>query len=360
MKVIFITTESLMDHSYTMVNELRKHIELEVYFVAKHFTDENKWFCEKLDAKFVKRKRFLNPLSFFTELKLLRALKKQNADLIWFNTLSFFQSILLKMFFRRPLINTHDIELHPEEQDYHGILSQKITFSVFKYCIAVMSGSQSDIFIQKHGYTPYLLPLPVINYYEASAKESALKTLKKSSVRFLFFGNIMPYKGIEILIKAVKILNEKNSDFELNIFGRLKYNTGTLADEIKDLKNVNHKNEYIDYREVYLAYSNNDVIIIPYTQVSQCGPLLIGYNQNVPCITSDLPGFREYVDDGKSGLIFDNSAVGLARKMEYVINNPGILDEMKKYIADVIKSRFSMAALAPVYVDVFRKHYSGN
>jgi glycosyltransferase involved in cell wall biosynthesis len=365
MKVLFVTTESLMDHSFTMICELRKHVEHDVIFTAKELSPENKDFCNTLNAKFVKRTRFKNPLSIFREIKLLRYIKKQNADLVWFNTLSLLQSILLKLFIKRPLINAHDIEFHPEESDYHGILAQKITVRFFKECIAVMSYSQAEIFETKYGFKPYILQLPVIDYYEASARygQTEQKSIQpdfmhddKTAIRFLFFGSILPYKGIERLIKAAGILEKKNLNFELNVYGKIKYNREKLLNKINEIKNINLKDEFIDYKEVYNVYQANDVIIIPYLHVSQCGPLLIGYNQNVPCITSDLPGFREYTDDGKSGLIFNNSAEGLAEKMEELINSPGKIKDMKNYISEKIKPRFAMPALADSYIKIFHEH----
>ena len=354
MKVIFITSESLMDHSYTMIIWLRKRIQLDVVFIARKETPEIRDFCNMLNAKFVKRTRYKNPLSIFKEIKLLRYIKKQKADLVWFNTLTLLQSVLLKFFIRRPLINAHDIEYHPGISDYHGIFSQKLTFRLFKNCIAVMSNTQSEIFEKQYGFKPFILQLPVIDYYEATSDSKDGKKDNSNKVKFFFFGSILPYKGIEKLIKAAKILEDKNLEFELNIHGKLRYDQEKISNGIAELKNAKHENEFIDYKKVYNIYRSNDVIIIPYIQVSQCGPLLIGYSQNVPCITSDQPGFREYNDDGCSGLVFDNTPEGLAGKMEEIIKSPQRINEMKTFIQNETKQRFSMQTLAGKYIEIFK------
>ena len=84
------------------------------------------------------------------------------------------------------------------------------------------------------------------------------------------------------------------------------------------------------------------MIIIPYIQVSQCGPLLIAYAQNVPVITSSLPGFREYVDDGQSGFMFSGTPEDLFLKMEQFILNRNLMNTMKDYISGEITKKFSM------------------
>lgn len=339
-----------------MINELKKHVQLETIFIAKELTPEIRDFCDKLSVRFEKRKRFINPFGLYFEFKLLMYIRSQKADLVWFNTLSLVQAFLLRLFLRNPLISAHDVQLHPADTDYHGRLSQNLTFRLFKKSIAVMSRNQADLFEKANGFKPYILQLPIIDYYEVSAQSINSNGNDVQTLRFLFFGSIQPYKGIEILLRAAEILNSKNLEYELNICGQIRYNYEELKNAMSSTRNVKYINEHIDYRAVCDLYSNNDVVVVPYKHVTQSGPLLIGYNQNKPCITSNLPGFKEYVADGKSGLIFNNTAEDLASKMEYMIENKSKIKEMSTYIAKEIKSKFSMQVLASSYLEVFDKH----
>ncbi len=357
MKVLFVTTESMLDHSYTMIKELRKFITLDVIITAKNLTPELERYVKDPGVKFFRRKGFKNPLSFFTELKLLLYIRRQKPDVVWFNVFSLVQSVLVKLLVRNVIVNAHDIELHPEEKDIHGILSQKVTFLLYKRSIAVMSQTQARHFEEKYGRLPYLFQLPLIDYYEAVGAERTRESqpAKNNEVNFLFFGSIMPYKGIEKLLDAAALLEKENQKFRINIHGRLNYNREELQQKITALRSVNFVNAFIDYRDVSGIYSSNDVIVIPYIQVSQCGPLLIGFNQNVPAICSRLEGFEEYVDDGSSGLLFANTAQSLAEKMKMIISEPGMIAGMKGYIDTQTRAKFSMAALAPSYIEVFKK-----
>jgi glycosyltransferase involved in cell wall biosynthesis len=357
MKVIFITTESLIDHSFTMAEELKKHLDLKVIITARALSPEIEEFCKKLDAVFVKRLRFINPLAFFKELKLMLFIRQQKADVVWFNAFSLYQSMLAGLFLKRIVVNAHDIDLHPEESDYHGIFSQKITFSFYKRSVAVMSQTQQEIFEKKYGFQPFLLQLPVINYYEASAAEKKPQSAPAYPVKFFFFGTVLPYKGINRLIEAAEILEKKNLHFQISIHGRFKYNKDEFLQRINKLKSIDVNDKFIDYKDVFNIYRTNDVIIIPYIHVSQCGPLLIGFNSSVPAICSDLPGFREYADDGKSALLFENTADDLAGKMETIINDPSILIQMQEYIKKNTFVKFSMQALVKDYINVFKEAF---
>jgi glycosyltransferase involved in cell wall biosynthesis len=357
MKILFVTSESMLDHSYTMINELRKHIDIKPYIIAKELTTEISEFCRDLNAKFIKRYSFKNPLNLFKEIRLLKELKKQKADLVWFDRTTMYQTLLLKRFMGSYLINIHDVELHPEEKDYHGIWTQKLIFKYHKDRIAVMSNTQSKIYMKHFKMKPYKLQLPIIDYYKSIAPPKERKT-HGARVKFFFFGSVLPYKGLETLIDAAGTLSSKNADYELNIYGKLRYNRAELREKISQNKNITLADEFIDYREVSSVFSSNDVLVIPYIQVSQCGPLLIAYSYNTPVICSDLEGFREYVTENKSGLIF-NSAGDLASKMEYIINDPGQIEIMSGCIKNEIHNKFSMESLAGVYISEFKK-VSGN
>src|SRR5436853_7393904 len=117
MKVLFVTSESFIDHSFTMAKELKKKTDLSIIITAKMLTPEIAFFCEKLNAVFYKRKRFINPMSVFNENKLIMLIRKQKADIVWFNTLSFTQALMVKHLIKNFIVNIHDIELHPGESD---------------------------------------------------------------------------------------------------------------------------------------------------------------------------------------------------------------------------------------------------
>lgn len=343
----------MLDHSYTMINELRRHIDLVPYILAKGKTPELEEYCSKLNVKFIRRLSFKNPLSLIKEFKFFRALKKQKPDVVWFNRTTFYQTLLVRLFFKRFIINVHDVVLHPEEKDKHGIITQKLIFRFLRKHIAVMSNTQKEIFSKQYNEEPHMLQLPIIDYYrEVSPAVTYKRTDDK--IRFFFFGSVMPYKGIEKLIEASKLLGKKYNNFEINIFGKINYNKDELLAKISADNNLKLVNKFVDYKDISSIYASNDIIIIPYIQVSQCGPLLIGYAQNVPVICSNLPGFVEYVDDDKSGLIFDNTAESLAEKMEQFILNRSLIAEVKNNIAGSTHEKFSMAALAKDYIKAFK------
>lgn len=349
MRIAYITSESYLDHSYTIVNSLSKKTDLTVFMQAKERTIEIDSWCKKFDAEFVKRKRFRNPLSFFSELVFLLKIKKINAGAVWFNTLTAYQALIAKLLFKNILVMMHDVDIHPETNDYYSVLSLKLTLALFKKSICTASHTQASIFEKRYGIKPKIFQLPVIDYYTESGIESKQTQSENMPVKFFFFGSIEAYKGIEILLEAAEILENKNIILEINIYGKLKYNTEQLKNRIKKLKSVNLTDSFIPYTEIQKIYRENSVQILPYRQVTQCGPLLIGYNELVPSICSKLDGFDEYVDDGKSGFLF-NTPEDLADKMEMIAKNPGLMTGIQEYIKRETFNKFSMESLSEAYI----------
>lgn len=353
LKIVYLTSESYIDHSYTVVQELQKHLDLKIFLQAREATIEIDKWCKKFGAEFVERKRFRNPFSFISEINFLFKIRKMKPDVVWFNTMTVYQALLADLILKKFLVVLHDVDLHPESKDRHGLFSVKMTMKLAFKKICTASKTQAEIFNQQHGIYPPVFQLPVINYYKESGDISEKKL--PNSVRFFFFGSVEKYKGIEILLDAAELLEKKGLKFELNIYGRIKYDKEIIIDRIRNLVNVSIHNEFIDYRKIHSVYINNDVLILPYRQVTQCGPLLIGYSEGVPAICSNLAGFREYVTDGIDGMIFDNTAAGLAAKMENIINNPEIIKMLSNGIQENAMKRFSMQALAGEYIENFRK-----
>lgn len=119
-------------------------------------------------------------------------------------------------------------------------------------------------------------------------------------VHFLYVGRIMKEKGIDELFAAVRSLYAERKDFVLDI-------VGFYEDDYKEQVN----NLVQDGIAIYHGFQENP---IPYYAASDC-IVLPSYHEGMsnvlleaaaigrPLITSDIPGCREAVDPGLSGIL---------------------------------------------------------
>jgi glycosyltransferase involved in cell wall biosynthesis len=102
------------------------------------------------------------------------------------------------------------------------------------------------------GYFPKLTP----NYINKNTKDN-------QKINFLFVGQLIPRKGIDVLINLLKYLNDKyNDEFFFNIIGdgMLK---NELIEYIKDFKTVKFLGLISDVEAVNKYYKEADVLFLP-------------------------------------------------------------------------------------------------
>lgn len=157
----------------------------------------------------------------------------------------------------------------------------------------------------------------------------------------LFFGFIRKYKGLDILLDAMKLLQQGNNPVpKLLIAGeyyedRKKYEEQIQALGIEDLLFL--KTEFIRDSEVKYYLCAADVVVQPYRNATQSGVTPLAYHFAIPMIVTNVGGLASLVPDNKVGLIADPNAQAIAEKiLEFFQKGkehflPYLVEEKKKY-----------------------------
>ena len=173
---------------------------------------------------------------------------------------------------------------------------------------------------------------PVYDFFKIEENSDfSRKNLNLGKKVFLFFGFIRPYKGLECLISAFEILQNKIQDASLLIVGKNLYLNkdqsgdspqNLLWDRIKNNGKIIHIDEYVPNEEVGHYFSIANVLITPYVQASQSGPVHIASAFGKPVIASDLPSFRDCIEPEVTGCFFKpGDPQDLAKTMEHALNH---------------------------------------
>lgn len=119
--------------------------------------------------------------------------------------------------------------------------------------------------------------------------------------RFLFFGRVMAYKGIRLLLDAFRALAGEREDVELCIAGGgdLAPYRGLLA----DLPRVTVINRWIEEREIPALLSQADALVASYTEASQSAAVVTAYGSGMPVVVTPVGGLIEQVVSGETGLV---------------------------------------------------------
>jgi glycosyltransferase involved in cell wall biosynthesis len=134
--------------------------------------------------------------------------------------------------------------------------------------------------------------------------------IREGERTILFFGNIGPYKGVDFLVDAFLQIVARNSYYRLIIAGKPRGGCEKYLDEIQRTisRDVNRarviqKIGYIPDEETELYFKAADVLVLPYTQVSQSGVLLLGYSFGLPVVAADVGSLGEDIVEGRTGLL---------------------------------------------------------
>ncbi|HQT91967.1 MAG TPA: glycosyltransferase, partial [Candidatus Kryptobacter bacterium] len=160
-----------------------------------------------------------------------------------------------------------------------------------------------------------LVPHPVYEIFgREMAKGEARRKLDigRDDKIVLFFGYIRKYKGLHILLDAVKEALA-SVGFTLLVAGEFYDNEKSYRDQIDRLGiggSVRVFSDYITNEDVAAYFSASDVVVLPYIDATQSGIAQIAYNFNKPVITTDVGGLAEIVVDGKTGLVVPPNSPG--------------------------------------------------
>ncbi|MBI1183612.1 glycosyltransferase [bacterium] len=167
----------------------------------------------------------------------------------------------------------------------------------------------------------------------------------------LFFGFIRSYKGLDLLIEAMKYLPE---DYLLLIAGEPygDYNQYSKLIEQHGVKSkVKEFVRYIDDNEVATFYSASDVSMLTYKSATQSGVVSISYHYNLPVIVTDVGGLKETVAPYNSGLVVDEPTVD-----QIVAQTKAFFDTPASVFAagiDTIKEKSSWESLATTILNFY-------
>lgn len=174
--------------------------------------------------------------------------------------------------------------------------------------------------------------------------------LPKDKKYILFFGGIVNYKGLDILIKAFKLMLEFDNSYHLIIAGNPRdkvyfQQVEELLGEMKIEDNCTKHFRFIPDSGIPYYFNAADCCVLPYTSIFQSGVHALSYAYGLPVIASDVGSFKD--DDvivGETGFIFQPlDHYDLKRVLINYFNSPLYLKlpQTRSYIKGWAQKKYS-------------------
>ncbi|MBF9233876.1 glycosyltransferase family 4 protein [Microvirga alba] len=174
---------------------------------------------------------------------------------------------------------------------------------------------------------------------------------------FGYFGNLNPWKGASVLLKACRhLIAEKAEGFELRLHGGAPFQAESFVAEIDTLvrETEPHVVRLGAYRrdEIPVLMAAVDWVVVPSIWWENA-PLVIqeAFHHRRPVIVSDIGGMAEAVRDGVNGLhVRPDDPAALARMMKRAMETPGIWETL----VDGINPPPTITEVADRHLDLYR------
>ncbi len=294
----------------------------------------------------------------------------------WLNKFVYFDRTLLnlyyKMFGKTLVYTAHNID--ETQRDGGGSLMNRWTLK-FMYGItdhiivhtSLMKQQLVDIFKvnkDKISVIPHGIhnAIPETGLTCRQAREKLL--LHPEDKVIVFFGNIVPYKGLEYLLLALKELKTKYENIKLIMAGRI-HKVPAYRDKIfaiieeHSLQDcIIQKTEFIPDEEIEVLFKSADISALPYVYIFQSGILFVSYNFGLPVVATDVGSLREEILEGKTGFVCrPEDSEDLARKIEAYFESDIYrnLDQNRPKIKEYANDKYSWEKIGEKTEHVYAK-----
>ena len=269
-----------------------------------------------------------------------------------------------------PLIVTH----HADTNVYRGFVhktrivyffSSYVIKRCFSYADVIISPSEYYIdesrFLREYRNKIVVIPngINVQNFDIPLSKEECRGRLGLPLDKniILFVGNLTPYKGPDVLVRAMQKIAQEVPDTELVFVGsgKMRDELGKLAEKI-GIKNHLKFTGFVEESMKPLYYKAADIFVLPSTLNTEVFPIVLleASAAGLPMVVSNLNTFKCIIEDGYNGLFTkrgdENSLVDA---IVYLLKNEDLRKKMGENARKKVKN-YSWERIAEMIEEVYK------
>ncbi|GII91013.1 glycosyltransferase family 4 protein [Sinosporangium siamense] len=138
----------------------------------------------------------------------------------------------------------------------------------------------------------------------------------------LFFGMVRPYKGLDLLLRALAKTPGVGLTVAGEFWGGLD-DTAALVAELGLGDRVELRPGYVPASDVPALFERADALVLPYRSATASQNVWLGHEHGVPVIATAVGGLADHVTDGVDGLLVEEATTEALTKALARFYEPG-------------------------------------
>lgn len=277
---------------------------------------------QRQDAKFTEKLRSL-AVYYGRLIRYAARRKPKLLHLLWNNKIESFDRTILMLYYKamgkKIALTAHNV--NQDRRDAKDTLLNRITLRFqYRLCDHIFVHTRKmkeelcqDFRVAQKAVTVIRHPInDAFPETDLTPSEAKLRLgLGDHEKAILFFGRIRPYKGIEQLLAAFKLISaDSQKNYRLIVAGEPMKGSEEYLHKIQQAINAEFKPghvivrvQFIPDEEIEVYFKAADVLVLPYKEIFQSGVLFLAYSFGLPVVATDVGSFREEIIEGRTGFV---------------------------------------------------------
>jgi glycosyltransferase involved in cell wall biosynthesis len=255
------------------------------------------------------------------------------------------------------LLTVHDATRHPgEDQGWRRwLLRRDIEASDSALVLTRAVGALLQV---RYHYPVDRIFLSTHGHFGSGNVDAVPRSLPNDRpVRLLFFGRILKYKGLDLMLEALVLLRREFPNLHLEVWG-----TGDITPYraiLDAIDGVRVENRWIEETEIPNIFAATDLAVLPYREASQSGVVATAFAVGMPCVATPIPGLCEQVEDGINGIISTGfSPAEYAEAVAKVLRDPILYIRLSEGCITTAKTTLSWEKIGQSVADALHSAYN--
>jgi len=302
--------------------------------------------------------------------------------ILWLNKFEFIDrtlmNILYKLKGKKLVFTAHNVNSKKRDgsDSWVNRVTLRAMYSMLDH-VFVHTESAKEELVLEYGVVPdriTVIPFGLNTYAPdtlVSKREARSRLdLDEKATVLLFFGQIAPYKGLDVLLDALSLGAAEDENLRLIIAGKAKRGFEAYWQALKSSlaghpmrSRIVVNDNFIPDSDVPVLFRAADALILPYRAIYQSGPLSLAYRFGVPVVATRVGSFKGDVMPGITGFLCEpNHPHDLARAIHQYAQSELHVDaeRARKRIRQIGADKYSWEGISRIIAEVYTRLDKGD